>query len=87
MNTYSLEHQNYLKKIKNKKRIIVLLQIAIVIFLLIGWEILAKTGVINSFLTSCPSAILKTIGDLIKNNDFCSCHDHWTIYCNFTVVE
>lgn len=49
MNTYSLEHQNYLKKIKNKKRIIVLLQIAIVIFLLIGWEILAKTGVINSF--------------------------------------
>ena len=67
MNTYSLEHQNYLKK--NKKRIIVLLQIAIVIFLLIGWEILAKTGVINSFLTSCPSAILKTIGDLIKNND------------------
>lgn len=69
MNTYSLEHQNYLKKIKNKKRIIVLLQMAIVIFLLIGWEILAKTGVINSFLTSCPSAILKTIGDLIKNND------------------
>lgn len=76
---YSLEHKNYLKKIRRNKRWIFFLQVLIISILLILWEILAKTGVINSFISSFPSEILNTIIHLHQINNLW--HHVWiTVY-------
>jgi len=61
----SLEHKIYLNKLKKEKRIVLFFQILIIIILLITWELLAKLNIINTFLYSSPSNIIKTI---ISNN-------------------
>lgn len=66
---YSNEHQLYLKKKKRKKSIILFFRIFIVLFFLIIWEVLAKTEIINPFLTSSPSKVITTIIDLYKQNN------------------
>ena len=55
-----LEHEKYLKKVKNNKRIITLCRIALLVFLLGLWEIAAKYKWIDPFLTSSPSRMLKS---------------------------
>ena len=66
---YSNEHQLYLKNKKRNKNIILFFRIFIVLFFLIVWEILAKTEIINPFLTSSPSKVITTIIDLYKQNN------------------
>lgn len=61
---YSLEHQKYLKKIKHKNLIIRLLQISILIFFIGCWQILADLKLTNTFISSSPKLIIKTIIDL-----------------------
>ena len=58
---YSLEHKKYLKKIKKDKIFVKVVQLSIIIFLLITWEILARFNIINSFISSSPSKIIETI--------------------------
>ena len=70
MSTYSLEHVNYIKKIKSRKRLIYLGQIGIIFILLLIWELLAHFKIINTFLFSSPSNIIATIGNLINANNF-----------------
>ena len=72
MNTYSDEHKIYLKKLKKEKILINFFKIFIVLFLLFIWEFLARTNVINTFLTSSPSKIFVTIIDLFKNYNLTS---------------
>ena len=69
MYTYSLEHKNYLKKIKKEKIIINISRVLILLLFLFIWELLSKYNIINSFLFSSPSRIVNTISkiDLIKN--------------------
>lgn len=69
MSTFSLEYQKYLQKKKKEKRIILFAQIFILLFLLGLWEILAHFHLINTFLTSSPSMVIKTFFSLFKNND------------------
>ncbi len=59
----------YLKKIKREKILIRLIQIFIVLFFLIIWEVLSKKGIINSFITSSPSKIIKTLINLYQNGE------------------
>ena len=66
MYTYSLEHTNYLKRIRREKIIIFAFRILIISLLLIIWEVLAILGIINTFLFSSPSRIINT---LINNKD------------------
>lgn len=67
----SQEQINYLKKLKNKKIKILLTQLLLFISFIFIWEILAKYKIINSFITSSPSLIIKTIINLyIQNNLF-----------------
>ncbi len=66
---YSNEHQLYLKNKKRNKNIILFFRIFIVLFFLIVWEVLAKTEIINPFLTSSPSKVITTIIDLYKQNN------------------
>jgi len=69
---YSVEHKNYLKKLKKEKFIITFFKIFIIVFLLILWELLARFDVINTFLMSSPSKVIITTIDLFKNYDLIS---------------
>lgn len=66
---YSKEHLRYLKKIKNKKTIVLSSQLGLLILFLLLWEFLAQIGAINSFITSSPSKIVNTIGELWASGD------------------
>lgn len=76
---YSKEHIIFLKKEKQKKLIIKLTQLFIIVFLLTLWQICAKFNIINTFLSSSPSNILATTIDLFKNNNLIS-HILTTLY-------
>lgn len=75
----SKEYKNYLKKIKLNKILIFLTQISIVFILIFIWEYLANKELINTFISSSPSRILKTITDLYKQNNIFN-HIGITIY-------
>ena len=69
MSTFSKEHQLFLKQKKKEKRKVILFRIFILIFFLGIWELAAKQKWINTFLSSSPSMILKTIFQLFQSND------------------
>lgn len=64
----SKERKQYLKKQRRKKQLIFITQILILVFFLAIWEILAKKGIIDSFITSQPSKIFETFMNLSSNN-------------------
>lgn len=64
----SKERKQYLKKIKRKKYLVCLTQLAILVIFLGVWEILADKKVIDSFITSQPSRILDTLIHLSSND-------------------
>ena len=66
---YSKEHLLYLKKRKNNKIIVLSSQIGLLVFFIFMWELLAKIGAINSFITSSPSKIINTLGELWTSGD------------------
>ena len=78
----SQERKTYLRKIKNRKRKILLTQIAIVILFIALWEILADYGIIDSFIMSQPSRIWHTLLDL-SSNDLLR---HLRITCLETII-
>lgn len=61
---YSSEHKEYLKKLKRRKLLILLVQLLILALFIIIWELLAKYNIINTFISSSPSRIIKTIIEL-----------------------
>ncbi len=79
MSTYSSEHINFLKKIRKRKILVYLTQISILIFLFLLWETLSRLGIINTFLFSSPTNIIKTISHLINTNNFLN-HILTTLY-------
>ncbi len=76
---YSKEHLVYLKNIKHKKFIISFFRVFIIIAFLLLWEICARTNILNPFLTSYPSQVIKTITDLYKQNNLFN-HIEITLY-------
>ena len=66
---YSKEHKLYLLKLKLKKLLILLTQITIFISFIIIWELLSKYNLINSFIFSSPSKIIKTLIELYNTNN------------------
>ena len=63
----SHEHLLYLRDVKKKNIWINVGRISILLLLLTLWELSAQFAWINPFITSSPSRIVKTIGDLYKN--------------------
>jgi len=61
--------ENIIKNIKRKKMLIKLVQLSIGISFLIMWEILSSFGIINSFIFSSPTKIVKTIIELYNDNN------------------
>ncbi len=89
----SEDRKRYLRKIRINKISVIGAQLAILLIFIIGWEILANKGIIDSFITSQPSRIFQTFLNLSTNrinaaswrytnrnhNRFCS----WCIFrCN-----
>lgn len=66
------EHRKFLKGIKRENHIVLFFKLAILVGIVLIWEISAKMGLINQFITSSPSRILKTIIDLISTNQLYS---------------
>lgn len=62
----SEERKRYLRKSKLTKVSIIVTQIAILISFIILWEVLANKGIIDSFITSQPSRMLKTFMNLSR---------------------
>ena len=69
MSNYSEEHKEFLKKKKKEKIIVISFQILILLVFILGWELLARFNLINTFLLSSPSLVLKTLGSLFTNNN------------------
>ena len=63
---FSAEHLRYLRGVKRKSILINVTRICILIFFLGIWELSAALAWVNPFITSSPSRILKTLGDLYK---------------------
>lgn len=78
----SEERKIYLKKIKKEKKIILITQIAIVVIFLFLWEVLANLGIIDSFIMSQPSRIVKTFMNLSQNGLL----EHIGVTCLETII-
>lgn len=70
MSTYSKEHQEYLKKQKKERIIVIFSQVLIVLSFLIIWELIVRFHLVNTFLSSSPIKVLETITGLIKDHTF-----------------
>ena len=63
-NTISKEYKKYLRAKTINKILIISAQIGILVAIIGLWELLAIKGIIDTFIMSSPSRILKTIKDL-----------------------
>ena len=64
----SEERKKYLKSKRNKKILVLVTQVLILIVFLAAWEILANEEIIDSFITSQPSRIFNTFMNLQAND-------------------
>jgi len=67
--TFSTHHALFVKKVRNENILVWFLRFFILIALLGFWELFAYVGLIDSFITSSPSIIVKTIINLFANDN------------------
>lgn len=75
----SKEQKDFLHKYKFDKRITLLSQVMIVILILVGWELLSRYNIINPFIFSSPSKVVKTIYGLYVDGNLIN-HIWVTVY-------
>jgi len=68
MNKSESERERFLRRKKSRKIMISSVQYGLLVLLLILWEICANLGIIDSFITSQPSRVIKTIINLSAND-------------------
>lgn len=68
-NHISKEHRAFLKKVKLRKVSILSTQLLILVAFFVFWEVLADIKVIDAFITSQPSRMLKTLGNLYREGN------------------
>jgi len=76
---FSQEYRKYLRKQKINKILIHVTQILILLFLIFIWEYLSSKNIINAFIYSSPSRIIKTIVLLYKSDNLFN-HIWVTVY-------
>lgn len=64
----SKERRQYLKKQKQRKRRVLYWQIGILVVFIAVWEIAARAGLIDSFILSQPTRILRTYLNMAQND-------------------
>lgn len=62
----SKEHKEFLRNVKLRKISILSAQLLILLVFFVLWEVLAELKVIDAFITSQPTRILKTLGNLYR---------------------
>lgn len=67
MNEISQNQLIYLKKIRHHKILIHIIRVLLLILFLFFWELTANTGMIDSFIFSSPSRIVRCFIDMIKD--------------------
>ncbi len=65
----SYEQKKYIKEIKMNKLLILFCQIFIFILFVLLWQLLSDKKIVNSFITSSPLRIIKTIVKLYRNDN------------------
>lgn len=78
----SKDRKEYLRKIKLRKIAVITTQILIIVIFIVLWEILANNGIIDSFIMSSPSRIVKTFFNLAQNN----LGEHLLVTCTETII-
>ena len=78
----SIDRKQYLRKIMFTKIAVFTTQITVLIAFIALWEILANKGIIDSFITSQPSRMLKTFMNLSQNGLL----EHLGVTCFETIV-
>lgn len=66
---YSEEHLLYLRGLRNKNNFVKIMRYLLLISIIILWEVSARLGWIDPFITSSPSRILGTVADLYKSSN------------------
>lgn len=79
----SQEHMDFLKKVKRGKMAVLLTQILLLVLFFVMWEVAARFKLIDSFITSQPSRIVRTIVNLYNEGQLFT---HIGITCLETVV-
>jgi NitT/TauT family transport system permease protein len=79
----SKEHREFLKKVKLRKVSILLTQLLILVVFFVLWEVFANLKAIDSFITSQPSRILRTLGNLYREGKLF--HHIW-VTCYETMI-
>lgn len=76
------ERDVYLRRIKYRKYMILTIQFGLLLGLILLWEICANVGLIDSFITSQPSRVVKTIINLSSNELLM----HLGVTCTETII-
>lgn len=76
----SEDRKKYLHKIFINKVIVIITRLTIIIGIIVLWEILANRGIIDSFIMSSPSRMLKTFINLSSSNELAK-------HLNTTIME
>ncbi|MHC1682616.1 MAG: ABC transporter permease [Clostridiaceae bacterium] len=80
---YSKEHEEYLKKVKGRKRAIIGIQLLILVVFFVSWEVAARLEIIDPFLVSQPTRMLKF---LVKLYDDGTLFTHIWVTCYETII-
>lgn len=78
----SEDRRKYLRKILIKRLSVILAQVGIIVVFIALWEVLANKEIIDSFITSKPSEILKTFINLSSNDLW----KHLRVTCTETII-
>ena len=81
-NKISEDRKKYLQKRKREKILIKVVQFSIIIGIIVLWEVLANYGVIDSFIMSQPSRMVKTFFNLSSNHLL----EHIKVTCLETLI-
>ncbi|MGI6703671.1 MAG: ABC transporter permease [Clostridia bacterium] len=76
----SADHKNFLDRVKRRKVYVRITQIAILIAFFLAWELAANAGVIDPFITSQPSRMLRTVKNLHSDGSL-------YIHIGYTLME
>lgn len=69
LSEFSAEHAAYLRGEKKRNIIITVSRIGILLAVILLWEILARTGAIDSFISSSPTRMVKCFIELVESGE------------------
>lgn len=76
------EHEQFLRKLRNDKIIIITFRILLLVVFIGAWELLSQTKLIDSFLFSSPTRVCKVIANLYLSGEL-FLHIGTTLYETF----